>query len=241
MMRYVLLHSKYSIATVEMQSKEKYIICNRQSISEIPNDISNLFFGGYTISSYQVYFLQSFLELKSIEIGNNCFQNVQKLIIDGLPHLERVIIHCGNFKSDTMKRQKKGYCRITNCPCLRELSIYYDNFEYFKSFELSNVNSLQTIVIEYECFQNVHNFVLDGLERLESVNIGEKCFLTGCKNPDDGLCRITNCPNLHQLEIGNESFGGFKSFELSNVNSLQSIEFGNWCFYYAEDCSLKGE
>ena len=54
-----------------------------------------------------------------------------------------------------------------------------------------------------------------------------------------GLCRITNCPNLRQLEIGDGSFFYFKSFELSNVNSLQSIKFGGYCFYNA-DFLLKG-
>ena len=50
-----------------------------------------------------------------------------------------------------------------------------------------------------------------------------------------------NCPNLRQLETGNRSFADFKSFELTNVNSLQSIKFGENCFLYAEDFSLKGE
>ena len=60
------------------------------------------------------------------------------------------------------------------------------------------------------------------------------------KRYDDGACRITNCLNLRQLEIGDSSFEDFKSFELSNVNSLQSIKFCRWCFRYA-DLSLKGE
>ena len=87
---------------------------------------------------------------------------------------------------------------------------------------------------------NVREFVIDDLESLESVKIGEKCFKIGDEERDDGRCRITNCPNLRQLEIGYESFLDFKSFELSNVNSLQSIKFGEWCFEYA-DFSLKGE
>ena len=57
---------------------------------------------------------------------------------------------------------------------------------------------------------------------------------------DDGVCRITNCPNLRQLEIGDFSFSYFNLFELSNLNSLQSIEFGVDCFKYA-NCVLKGE
>ena len=102
--------------------------------------------------------------------------------------------------------------------------------------------------------------MIDGLESLESVKIGKKCFriddyvddllamldskienYTGIlEERDDGICRITNCPNLRQLEIGDYSFEYFQSFELSNLNSIQSIKFGKYCFVYA-DFSLKGE
>ena len=82
--------------------------------------------------------------------------------------------------------------------------------------------------------------MIDGLESLESVKIGEECFRIDGEERDDGVCRITNCPNLRRLEIGGGSFEDFKSFELSNVNSIQSINFGDFCFEYA-DFSLKGE
>ena len=98
-------------------------------------------------------------------------------------------------------------------------------------------HQLKSIIIGNDCFNHVREFVIDGLE---SVNIGKKCFRIDRKERDDGICRITNCPNLRHLEIGNRSFEDFKSFEISNVNSLQSIEFGECCFKYA-DCSLKGE
>ena len=82
--------------------------------------------------------------------------------------------------------------------------------------------------------------MVDGLERLESVKTGKNCFRISDEERKDGVCRITNCPNLHQLEIGDHSFEDFKSFELSNLNSIQSIKFGDLCFWYA-NCSLKGE
>ena len=118
----------------------------------------------------------------------------------------------------------------------------------FKDYEYDDLifanNSLQrlkSITIGSFGFEYVREFVLDGLESLESLKIGEKCFRIDIwKERDDGICRITNCPNLTQLEIGNGSFKEFKSFELSNLNSLHSIEFGNVCFRYS-DFSLKGE
>ena len=82
--------------------------------------------------------------------------------------------------------------------------------------------------------------MIDGLASLESVKIGERCFRIDYLERNDGICQIRNCPNLRQLEIGYNSFRDFKSFELSNVNSLQSINFGIDCFFYT-DLSLKGE
>ena len=129
-----------------------------------------------------------------------------------------------------------------------------------KSFNDDNITSLhlspllvrlKRIEIGNQCFKHVREFVIDGLESLKSVKIGEKCFRTTALDdmsnedilsyiPTNGICRITNCPNLRQLEIGWSSFQDFKSFELSNLNSIQSIKFGDSCFFYA-DCSLKGE
>ena len=100
---------------------------------------------------------------------------------------------------------------------------------------------LKRIEIGNGCFKNVREFVINGLECLESMKIGKKSFSISDKERDDGVCRITNCPNLRQLEIGDYSFRDFKSFELSNLNSIQSIKFGNSCFWYAEGFSLKGE
>ena len=99
---------------------------------------------------------------------------------------------------------------------------------------------LKRIEIGNECFKNVREFVIDGLESLESVKIGRDCFRISYDERNDGICRITNCPNLRQLEIGDHSFRDFQSFELSNLNSIQSIKFGDCCFWYA-DFSLKGE
>ena len=123
--------------------------------------------------------------------------------------------------------------------------LYFCGFKDYvdKKLVLGNnsFHQLKSITIGNDCFQHVREFVIDGLESLESVIIGEKCFRIDDEERDDGVCRITNCPNLRQLEIGNYSFVDFKSFELSNLNSIQSIKFGDKCFQYAEDFSLKGE
>ena len=107
----------------------------------------------------------------------------------------------------------------------------------FSSFGFTQ---LRSITIGSNCFHYVREFVLDGLANLESVNIGNECFRISDKERDDGVCRITNCPNLRELEIGWRSFYDFKQFELSNVNSLQSIQFGDNCFKNVREFVLDG-
>ena len=122
--------------------------------------------------------------------------------------------------------------------------LFICGFEKYREEKLilstNSFNQLKSINIGYNCFMNVREFVVDGLESLESVKIGRICFRISDDERNDGICRITNCSNLRQLEIGDDSFEDFKSFELSNLNSIQSIKFCNACLNYA-DCSLKGE
>ena len=49
-----------------------------------------------------------------------------------------------------------------------------------------------------------------------------------------------NCPKLKSIQIGDESFEDYHSFELNNLPSLQSIDIGDSCFFYAPSFSLTG-
>ena len=100
-------------------------------------------------------------------------------------------------------------------------------------------HQLKSITIGNGCFKDVREFVIDGLASLESVKIGEECFRISDGERNDGVCRITNCPNLRQLEIGGSSFIDFQLFELSNLNSIQSIKLDQYCFINAENLLLK--
>ena len=118
-----------------------------------------------------------------------------------------------------------------------------ESITYF-GFPSILTNLREILIYIYNFFTNNREFVIDGLPNLERVLIDNN-YCSDCDDikideRDDGICRIVNCPNLRQLEIGTRSFQDFKSFELSNLNSLQSIKFGEWCFHYA-DFSLKGE
>ena len=99
---------------------------------------------------------------------------------------------------------------------------------------------LKTIVIGNNCFESVRLVELNGLYELESVSIGQRSFRIGDKEQSDGSCRIVNCPKLRSIQIGQDSFSDYHSFELSNLPSLQSIDIGENCFLYAPSFSLAG-
>ena len=121
----------------------------------------------------------------------------------------------------------------------------YFNGNNIASFNISNNGVLKSIVIGGNCFGKVRVFELDGLSELESVMIGEKSFTHAktfcdiwCIRRSDGSYRIVNCPKLKSIQIGNESFWDYHSFELNNLPSLQSIDLGEWCFYWTPSFSL---
>ena len=173
-------------------------------------------------------------------MGVNCFQNACNFVIDSLPCLESVKIGNACFSMDCEEVYGNGLLRITNCCNLLQLEIENESCANFNRLELYNLSSLQSIRCGDNCCENIRIVVLDSLPNLESVNIGNESFYMRWTECNDGIFQITNCPNLRQLEIGDDSFYDFKSIQLSNLNSLQSIKFGDYCFFYA-DLSLKGE
>ena len=106
--------------------------------------------------------------------------------------------------------------------------------------KLRRLVRLKRIVIGNGCFGKVRVVELDGLSELESVVIGQYSFRIDNKERNDGSYRIANCPKLKSIQIGNESFEDYHSFELNNLPSLQSIDIGPECFRYAPTFSLTG-
>ena len=101
--------------------------------------------------------------------------------------------------------------------------------------------SLKRIVVREGCFRMVRVFELNGLDELESVEIGQDSFrISRYKERNDGSCRIVNCPILKSIQIGDSSFDDYHSFELNNLPSLQTIDIGHRCLYYAPSFSLAG-
>ena len=105
---------------------------------------------------------------------------------------------------------------------------------------LRNMIRLKRIVIGDDCFGSVRVVELDGLFELESVVIGQNGFRISSSKRSDGSYRTVNCPKLKSIQIGEQSFYDYHSFELNTLPSLQSIEIGVRCFFWTPSFSLTG-
>lgn len=71
-------------------------------------------------------------------------------------------------------------------------------------------------------FYKVSSFKAVGMEFLESILLGYRSF----ENTQDGSFIVSNCPNLRSIYAENRAAASYNYFELSNLPSLEVINFG---------------
>ena len=92
-----------------------------------------------------------FLNLESIEIGDDCFKSVETFQIDGLNRLKSLKIGVNSFTlndwCNCTSDESKSF-HILNCESLESIEIgEWSFYEYSKEFELKNLPQLQFIQI----------------------------------------------------------------------------------------------
>ena len=105
-------------------------------------------------------------------------------------------------------------------PQLQSVKLGDYAFRNTKTIGVSNLVSLQSIEFGVECFNGASSFSLIGMD--ESI-----------------IWRI-GLPQLQSVKLNNNAFQNTKSFEMSNLTSLQSIDIGQSCFNGANAFSLIG-
>ena len=167
-----------------------------------------------------------FLNLESIETGNDCFVPIRKFKIDGLNRLK------------TLKIGDRCFFK----------SIYYDIQNTCLKFYILNCVSLRLIEIGCNCFPGVQTFIIDGLSSLETLIIGSNSFTHLIGAAEYKYMKsfyILNCESLKSIQIGENSFSDFGGeFELQNLPQLQSIQIGtigsNSCNFTGCSCVIQG-
>ena len=123
-------------------------------IESLDSNITSISIPNYSmnIENYLIFNFSRFNILEELIIGNDCFENVNEFMIDGLNKLKSLIIRMNSF---TKKKNSYG-----NDPS--------------RSFSISNCDELKSIEIgEYSFSDYAGGFELFNLPKLYSVKIGE--------------------------------------------------------------------
>ena len=146
----------------------RYTVNNRNTLLSIPWDVTALTVTDNSCNDNNIYAvdLSSFKFLRSVVIGNSCFQYVQLFSIVGLNWLESVSIGDNSFGSDGSLWEGSEF-KIMNCPQLKSLSIRAVSFVRYNWFELSELPQLKSVVMTsnayHGCFRYACNAVFRGM------------------------------------------------------------------------------
>ena len=110
--------------------------------------------------------LSGFMNLRELNVANECFEYVKKVNICGLRELERMIVGSKSFtkEKDECLNEKDGRFYLKNCPRLRELRITgVRSFSDYSVIEIENVDALEVIEMG-ELNEMSYNFMYASLE-----------------------------------------------------------------------------
>ena len=155
----------------------RYTVNNRNTLLSIPWDVTVLTVAASSCNedTITVVDLSSFKFLRSVVIGNSCFQYVQLFSIVGLNWLESVSIGSSSF-GGTGSLWKGSELKIVNCPQLKRLYIGASSFFRYNGFELSELPQLKSVEI-----------VSDRYNHGNSFGIAPKAVFRGMNDGRDGL------------------------------------------------------
>ena len=142
--------------SIEPTSDLKIRINNSIELKEMNMNVTNLIISSNSCNELKSLNLNEYRYLKSIEIGNDCFSNVNMFKIDGLKSLKSLKIGSDSFthlKSgdkwdyDKANNPNRSFS-ILNCIELKSIEIgRYSFSDYAGGFELKNLPKLSTIKI----------------------------------------------------------------------------------------------
>ena len=122
--------------------------------------VTNLIISSNSCNELKSLNLNEYRYLKSIEIGDDCFENVDMFNIDGLNELKSLKIGMNSFtkiKNDAGDDSSRSLS-ILNCDELKTIEIgRYSFSDYGGGFELKNLPKLSTIKIG-EIWSSAFNF-----------------------------------------------------------------------------------
>ena len=103
--------------------------------------------------------------LESVVIGDECFENVKEVKLIGLNRLERVVIgkNCFTKNKNSCGNDPDRHFYLKNCERVRELKMGRYSFSDYSVCEIENVPSLEVIEMG-ELNERSYNFFYASLE-----------------------------------------------------------------------------
>ena len=140
--------------------------------SDVSLQVTDLTISSNCCNDLNALDLNRFEWLRSIEIGDECFESVKTFKIDGLNRLKTIKIGNNSFTQDDDDESKSFH--ILNCESLEAIQIGEYSFSDFAGeFELRNLPQLQSIQIgttESASFNFYHSsFVIRGIELILNI------------------------------------------------------------------------
>ena len=91
--------------------------------------------------------LSRFVNLRELNVGDECFENVKEVKLIGMNRLERVVIGVNSFtkKNTWPSYDPTRHFYLKNCERLRELKMGCYSFSDYTVCEIENVPSLEVI------------------------------------------------------------------------------------------------
>ena len=131
-------------------SSKEITVCNSKHMVNMNLQVTDLVISSDSCNDLNTLDLNCFELLRSIEVGDNCFESVQTFQINGLNRLNTIIIGRNSFtqaKNGARNDPSKSF-HILNCESLESIQIgEYSFSDYAGEFELKNLPQLQSIQI----------------------------------------------------------------------------------------------
>ena len=133
-------------------------------VQSIDSTITSIILPNWTCNdiNYTIFDFSRFIQVESIEIGDDSFSSVQTFKIDGLNRLKSLKIGKKSFTCSKVAKMDKTLNKSVITDCIIS-----------KSFHILNCESLESIQIDEYSFSDFGgDFELKNLPQLQSIQIG---------------------------------------------------------------------
>lgn len=206
---------------MENRAKKTSIVRTVGEWNDLELDVAFVIVERYSCNDMELTVLNvsRLTSLQELSIGEGCFRSVEKVLIEGLPNLKRVVIGESSFTEGS------GALILSSCSSLEELRIGNHSFASYSILVIEDVPLLTEVVIPSNSFRNVDQLDLIGLHELMRVVIGENSMTN-----KEGDFLLQNCTSVVELRVGGGSMKSFRSIDVYDTSFLEVIEIGEGCF-----------